>query len=109
MRRLPGPNDDDVVFDEPWQAQAFAMAVELNAAGHFTWQEWADTLSEEIRRAQAGGDPGFGDTYYHWLAALERLVAEKGLIGAGELERRKDAWADAAAHTPHGKPIELSR
>jgi nitrile hydratase accessory protein len=109
MGRLLGPSDD-VVFDEPWQAQAFAMAVELNAAGHFTWQEWADTLSEEIRRAQAGGDPDLGDTYYcHWLAALERLVAEKGLIDASELARRKEAWAEAAAHTPHGKPIELPR
>ena len=86
------------------------MAVELNAAGQFTWQEWADTLSEEIRRAQAGGDPDLGDTYYyHWLAALERVVAEKGLIGTDELARRKAAWAEAAAHTPHGKPIELPR
>jgi nitrile hydratase accessory protein len=86
------------------------MAVELNTAGHFTWQEWADTLSEEIRRAETGGDPDLGDTYYyHWLAALERLVAEKGLIGANELARRKDAWAEAAAHTLHGKPIELPR
>ena len=110
MGRLPGPTDDDLVFDEPWQAQAFAMAVELNAAGHFTWQEWADALSDEIRRAQASGDPDLGDTYYHhWLAALERLVATKGLIGADELAQRKDAWSDAAAHTPHGKPIELPR
>jgi nitrile hydratase accessory protein len=86
------------------------MAVELNAAGHFTWQEWADALSDEIRRAQASGDPDLGDTYYHhWLAALERLVATKGLIGADELAQRKDAWSDAAAHTPHGKPIELPR
>jgi nitrile hydratase accessory protein len=86
------------------------MAVELNAAGHFTWQEWAATLSEEIRRAQTGGDPDLGDTYYyHWLAALERLVDEKGLIDSNELARRKDAWADAAAQTPHGKPIELPR
>ena len=108
MGRLPGPTDDDLVFDEPWQAQAFAMAVELNAAGHFTWQEWADALSDEIRRAQASGDPDLGDTYYyHWLAALERLVAERGVATRATLARYHDAWDHAADRTPHGQPIEL--
>jgi len=108
---IPGlPRDDDgsPVFREPWQAQAFAMAVRLHQAGHFTWTEWAAALSDEIRRAHAAGDPDLGDTYYqHWLAALERLVATKGLVTADELARRKDAWAAAARDTPHGEPIEL--
>ena len=55
------------------------MALALHERGLFTWQEWAAALAEEIKRAQAAGDPDPGDTYYrHWLAALERLVAEKG-------------------------------
>jgi nitrile hydratase accessory protein len=96
------------VFREPWQAQVFAMAVRLHEAGHFTWTEWAAALAEQIRRAQADGDPDLGDTYYqHWLAALERLVTAKGLVSGPELARRKDEWADAARATPHGKPIEL--
>jgi nitrile hydratase accessory protein len=96
------------VFREPWEAQAFAMAVRLHEAGHFTWTEWAAALSEEIRQAQAAGDPDLGDTYYrHWLAALERLVTAKGLVSTEELARRKDEWADAARATPHGAPIEL--
>jgi len=112
-RELPGlPRDDEgsPVFREPWQAQAFAMVVRLHEAGHFTWVEWAATLADQIRRAQAAGDPDLGDTYYlHWLAALERLVAAKGLVSADELARRKHAWAEAARSTPHGSPIELLR
>ena len=70
------------MFREPWEAQAFAMALALHERGLFTWPEWAATLAEEIKRAQAAGDPDTGETYYrHWLAALERLVAEKGVAG----------------------------
>jgi nitrile hydratase accessory protein len=96
------------VFREPWEAQAFAMAVRLHEAGHFTWTEWAAALAEQIQKAQAAGDPDLGDTYYrHWLAALEGLVAAKGLVSAEELARRKGEWAEAARSTPHGEPIEL--
>jgi nitrile hydratase accessory protein len=98
------------VFRAPWEAQAFAMTVKLHEAGAFTWAEWAERLSAEIRAAQERGDPDLGDTYYeHWLAALERLVAEKGLVGAEALARRKAEWAHAAAHTPHGRPIRLAQ
>src|SRR5580700_6216494 len=69
---------DGPVFREPWEAQAFAMALALHERGLFTWNEWAATLADEIKAAQAAGDPGSGETYYrHWLGALERLVAEK--------------------------------
>lgn len=108
---LPGlPRDDSgsPVFREPWQAQAFAMALRLHDAGHFTWAEWAAALAEQIRAAQVGGDPDRGDTYYHhWLAALEQLACAKGLVSHDELAQRKLAWADAARATPHGQPIEL--
>jgi nitrile hydratase accessory protein len=105
---LPLGDDGAPVFREPWQAQAFAMAVRLHEAGHFTWPEWAAALADQIRRAQAAGDPDLGDTYYHhWLAALEHLVAAKGLVTGGELAERKAAWAEAARTTTHGAPIEL--
>jgi nitrile hydratase accessory protein len=107
---LPRDDAGAPVFQAPWEAQAFAMAVRLHEAGHFTWPEWAERLADEIKRAQAAGDPDRGDTYYHhWLAALERLVAEKGLVAAPELARRKAEWELAARATPHGKPIELHR
>jgi nitrile hydratase accessory protein len=96
------------VFREPWEAHAFAMAVALHERGLFTWPEWAATLAEEIRRAQAAGDPDTGDTYYrHWLAALERLAAEKAAADPASLARCRAAWSRAAARTPHGAPIEL--
>jgi nitrile hydratase accessory protein len=104
------PRDDSgPVFREAWEAQAFAMAVALHERGLFTWTEWADALAAEIRSAQKAGDPDRGDTYYeHWLAALERLVAEKGATSAAELSRRAAAWDRAARATPHGEPIELA-
>ena len=104
------PRDDaGPIFAEPWQAQAFALAVRLSEEGHFTWDEWATTLSEEITKAQASGDPDLGDTYYeHWVAALERLCAEKGLVPGDSLDLRTEEWRQAYLNTPHGKPIELS-
>ena len=97
------------MFAEPWQAQAFALAVELSEAGIFTWKEWAAALAAELKAAAERGEPGDGSKYYHhWEAALERLVLEKGLLDSSELVRRKDEWAEAYRYTPHGKPVELS-
>jgi nitrile hydratase accessory protein len=99
---------DGPVFREPWEAQAFAIAVALHARGLFTWSEWATTLGDEIKRAQADGDPDTGATYYlHWLKTLERIVAEKGVTTAPALARYRDAWDHAADRTPHGEPVAL--
>jgi nitrile hydratase accessory protein len=104
------PRDDGgPVFSEPWQAQAFALAVKLSAQGHFTWKEWAAALAEELQAAAERGAPDDGSHYYeHWLAALERLVTGKGLSDSAAMLARKEAWADAYRHTPHGKPVELA-
>lgn len=96
------------MFAEPWQAQAFALAVKLSEQGHFTWKEWAATLANELRAAADRGEPDEGSRYYdHWLSALEHLVQSKGLLDRALLVERKEAWADAYRHTPHGKPVEL--
>jgi len=96
------------VFAEPWQAQAFALAVKLSEQGHFTWKEWAAALAAELKSAVDRGEPDDGSRYYHhWLAALENLVTSKGLSDPASLLARKEAWADAYRHTPHGKPVEL--
>ncbi len=96
------------VFREPWEAQAFAMTLALHERGLFSWPEWAAMLGEEIKRAQAAGDPDTGETYYrHWLNALERIVAAKGLADVTMLARYRHAWHHAADRTPHGTPIEL--
>jgi nitrile hydratase accessory protein len=97
------------VFAEPWQAQAFALAIRLSEQGHFTWKEWASALADEIAAAADRGEPDDGSRYYHhWLAALERLVAAKGLADPAALAARKQAWAEAYRRTPHGKPVELA-
>ena len=106
----PLPRDEGgPVFAEPWQAQAFALAVKLSEQGHFTWKEWASALADELKAAADRGQPDDGSHYYeHWLTALERLVTAKGLTDTASLLDRKEAWADAYRHTPHGKPVELS-
>jgi nitrile hydratase accessory protein len=107
---LPGlPVDaSGPVFREPWEAQAFALALALHERGVFSWSEWASALAAEIGRAQRAGDPDTGDTYYHhWLATLERLVAEKRITDEATLARYRHAWERAAERTPHGTPIEL--
>jgi nitrile hydratase accessory protein len=96
------------VFNEPWEAKAFALTLQLHERGLFTWPEWADALSREIGGEQARGDADLGDTYYqHWLRALESLVALKGAASADELAHCGRAWAEAAERTPHGSAIEL--
>jgi nitrile hydratase accessory protein len=96
------------VFAEPWQAQAFALAIRLSAQGHFSWTEWAAALADELKAAADRGEPDDGSRYYHhWLAALERLVAAKRLSDPAAMRARKEAWAEAYRRTPHGKPVEL--
>jgi nitrile hydratase accessory protein len=103
------PHDaEGPVFREPWEAQAFAMTLALHDGGLFAWTEWAATLGEEIKKAQAAGDPDIGETYYrHWLAALERIAARKGLVTDARLMQLRLQWEEAARHTPHGQPIQL--
>jgi nitrile hydratase accessory protein len=108
LPRLPRDKDEPV-FAEPWQAQAFALAVKLSEQGHFTWKEWATALANELNAATSLGEPNDGSHYYdHWLVALEHLVTVKGLVDSAALAARKEAWADAYRNTPHGVPVKLA-
>jgi nitrile hydratase accessory protein len=99
----------DPVFREPWEAQAFAMTLLLEARGAFSRAEWAQALGEEIRQAQRAGDPDSGDTYYrHWLAALERMVTAKGIATPAALREARHARSRAAARTPPGMPVTVN-
>jgi nitrile hydratase accessory protein len=111
FEQLPHLPKDEAgpVFAEPWQAQAFAMAVRLHQEGYFTWKEWTEALAVEIHAAGVRGEPDNDGSYYyhHWLTALERLVTSKGLVDHAALVERKEAWAEAYRRTPHGMPVEL--
>ena len=110
LTALPSlPRDEGgPAFAEPWQAQAFALAVKLSEQGHFAWKEWAAALADQLKAAASRGESDDGSHYYeHWLASLERLVAAKGLTDPAAMLARKEAWAHAYRHTPHGKPVEL--
>ncbi len=104
---LPGLPRDEAgpVFAEPWQAQAFALAVQLHAEGAFTWTEWAEALGRELATDPADDGSRY---YHHWIAALEGLSAACALAAPVELAARKAAWTDAYRRTPHGQPVELS-
>lgn len=92
-------------FDEPWQAQAFAMTVALSERGLFTWTEWAQALGAELaRRPDAQGNEGY---FLAWLAALEGLIVARGVAEENDLAALARAWIAAAEATPHGKPIVL--
>jgi nitrile hydratase accessory protein len=107
LERLPR-DEGGPVFAEPWQAQAFAIAVRLSELGYFTWKEWAAALAAELAAAVERDEADDGSEYYqHWLAALEKLVTSKGLTDVAALFERREAWADAYRHTPHGKPVQL--
>lgn len=94
-------------FSAPWEAQAFALAVELHKRGNFEWSEFSEALSQEL--LGAGSNQNGDDYYLHWLTALEKLVVAKGLTTASEQTNRQIAWANAAEATPHGEPIFLDK
>ncbi len=105
----PIPRDaDGPVFAEPWQAQAFALVVQLQAKGVFSADEWAQALGAEIREAVAAGGCRDGSDYYErWCEALEHLLIAKGLASHASVDALAASWARAAEATPHGQPILL--
>lgn len=109
LEGLDIPQDDSgPVFDEPWQAQAFAMTLKLYEEGQFTWSEWAEQLGAEIARKTASSGQADNESYYQcWLAALEKIALKKKLVASDQLGLRKEQWRQAYLHTPHGKPVLL--
>jgi nitrile hydratase accessory protein len=100
--------DGEPVFDQPWQAEALALADSLVAEGVFTPTAWSSTLGGELAAAEGRGEADDATTYYNAvLRSLERLLAECGEVTAEAVTRRRDAWADAYLATPHGRPVEL--
>jgi nitrile hydratase accessory protein len=104
------PSDDSgSVFSQPWHAQAVAIVYQLHKDAYFTWKEWTECLSVQIAKSANERLPAVPeqDFYLEWLDALERIACEKGLTDRNSVTRMNDAWAAAAARTPHGSPIAL--
>ena len=99
------PGGSEPVFSEPWEAQAFALAVALNEKGLFSWSEWAEALSAELKSPDARDDAS--DYYTHWMTALEKLITAKGVADQDQVDAVSQAWQRAALATPHGSPILL--
>jgi nitrile hydratase accessory protein len=92
---IPG-DETGRTFDAPWQAQAFALVVRLNKAGHFGWDEWVRVFSQEIARSPSRAGESENDTYYRqWLDALEQIVVARGLLSLGDAQERTSAWSAA--------------
>ena len=101
---------ENVVFSEPWEAQAFAIVVALSDRGYFSWEEWSNTLAEVISRAEAEGGPSDGSDYYvNWVTALEQILKCKNLTDDLSLASVKAEWEQAYKLTPHGKPVSLNK
>ena len=105
---IPIPSGEDQsmpVFQAPWEAYAFALTVQLSEQDVFDWSEWTEALAAEIRNADESDQ---GDRYYHyWMATLEKLLTQHGIISEEALQERKIAWRKAYLRTPHGKPVNL--
>jgi nitrile hydratase accessory protein len=78
---LPRKNGE-LVFEAPWEGRAFGLAVLLNQLGHYEWNAFRDQLIAHI-----GDDRAY---YESWLAALEELVIERGLLDGHDLALRTE-------------------
>ena len=95
-------------FEEPWQAQALALADAMVQAGHFSAADWADALGAALREAEAAGAPDTLGTYFTAvLTALERLAETRAGLTADTRAARRAAWEAAYRRTPHGQPVTL--
>ena len=103
LRHADGPG-----FAEPWMAQAFACAIQVSRQGLFTWSEWVEVFSAEIKTHPAQPGEASNAAYYRqWLAALETIVGMKGAASTAEITERQETWRKAYLNTPHGQPVEL--
>ena len=87
-------------FDHEWQRRAFGLALALSEFGHYPWSEFQQSLIDTIGAwEQAPGDTrGEWEYYDHWVAALESVVDEHGIL---HLPVAVDDGVHAAAEHDH--------
>jgi len=91
---------NDAPFLAPWHAQVFGLTVALHEQGQFDWPTWAQALGAQLSQG--------AEYWAAWLAALEGLLAERGIALPAEVTDLAHQWEDAAHATPHGHPIVLA-
>ena len=96
-------------FDEPWQAEAYALVQVLIETGRISSSQWAKAFGAALREAADQGEPDSGDTYYTTLfETLQRVLVAGGRMQDAEIRQRIDDWRAAYRRTPHGKPVRLN-
>jgi nitrile hydratase accessory protein len=85
----PPRSNGELVFAEPWESRAFGLAVTLYDAGAFEWSQFQAALIAQIAAWERGHEAGECFSYYRcWLAALESVLAETGLVTANDVTQR---------------------
>lgn len=107
---LPGGGEKS--FDEPWEVRAFAMAVAAYHSGKYEWSEFQLSLIRSIKQWEEGAADEPWSYYEHWLAALETVLADNGVLSDAALdERTREVLAiprNANHHEAHREPVAVS-
>ena len=95
---LPRENGE-LIFQAPWEARAFGLAVALNQKDLYKWREFSAELAATIAAADQNDDPA--NYYTRWIASLEELIIAKGLLSREQLDAKTAEYA-ANIHDDHG-------
>ena len=82
---LPRENGE-LVFQAPWEARAFGLAVALNEKALYEWHEFSTELAATIAAAEQNNDPS--SYYARWGRFSRRIGRYKGLNQPGTTRRQ---------------------
>ena len=89
----PPRANGELVFGEPWESRAFAMAVTSCEAGCFTWRQFQSALIARIAGWEAAQDQAEWSYYQQWLGALQDVLGGCGVVAAHEVTARANDLA----------------
>ena len=103
--------EDDVVFQNPWHSQLFAITVQLSETGNFSWKEFVEFFGKSLNdsRLELNSLDGNDDYFNCWLIALEEIIISKKIVNSNILSLLKKDWTNAYLSTPHGKPVRIKQ
>ena len=100
--------DKDLIFSEPWQAELFAITLNLHEKGLFNWNSWTKKLGSSLKRDNNNSTDNLEYYFLSWLSALEETLLEMKITELTKIASIEKAWKDAISKTPHGKKVEIS-